>query len=164
MTRTMLSLITAFVFLLACNNEFGTQESTLDNTKKNFPDSATVPADTVPTVKVGDDADEHGCKPSAGYQWSMIRKQCTRLFESGIKLEPKALVLDKTTLAYILFSEDRERVEIFLPTQKKSVVIRKSSAANEAEQWANGPLSLKLEEDMYRLYDEAKLLYQGAAR
>jgi hypothetical protein len=164
MTRKMITLFSGILFLLACNNKASTKTTTEDTTQIVAQDTPPPSTDTVPTVKVGDDADEHGCKASAGYQWSMIKKECIRLFEAGVKMEPKDPALDKTTVAYILFSDDRVRVEIFLPTQKKSVVIRRTSAANEPEQWVNGPLSLKLQEGVYSLYDEAKLLYQGAAK
>lgn len=164
MTRKMISFLSGILFLFACNNEARTKTTAEDTNQIVAKDNPPPSNDTVPAVKVGDDADEHGCKASAGYQWSMIRKECIRLFESGIKMEPKDPALDKTTVAYLLFSDDRVRVEIFLPTQKKSVVIRKSSAVNEPEQWVNGPLGLKLQDGVYSLYDEAKLIYQGASK
>lgn len=30
---------------------------------------------------VGDDADEHGCKPSTGYQWCPSTEKCQRMWE-----------------------------------------------------------------------------------
>jgi hypothetical protein len=146
--------------LISCNNspekQKDTQDTvTIDNTKVN------VNNDTVPPVKTGGDEDEHGCKPSAGYTWSKIKQQCIRPFEMGVKMDPKDPSLDKTTAAFLVFSDDRVRVEIFLPTQKNSVVIRKTSAAAEPEKWANGPLTLFLDKGVYTLDDEGKILYQG---
>ena len=47
---------------------------------------------------VGGDSDEHGCKGSAGYSWSIVKNECIRLFESGIRLDPKAAALDKAQI------------------------------------------------------------------
>lgn len=58
---------------------------------------------------VGADQDEHGCKASAGYQWSELRKECVRPFELPMSI----LSPDKTTQTGVLFSADSSQVEIF---------------------------------------------------
>jgi len=60
---------------------------------------------------LGGDRDEHQCIPSAGYQWSELKKQCIRPFELPLKL----LNADKTYGAYICFSNNNEWAEVFSP-------------------------------------------------
>lgn len=120
-----------------------------------------VAADTTPVNPPGSDRDEKGCIPSAGYRWSVVMGRCIRLFESGIKMLPKDPLLDSTTAAYLVFSADRVRVEIFLPTQAKAVIIRRTGNSGEPAQWASGPLELTLRDAVYTLTDEGKILYQG---
>ncbi len=57
----------------------------------------------------GDDADAHGCKGSAGYQWSTIKNDCIRVFELPLKLTSA----DKTTMAGVIFSADKKQAEVF---------------------------------------------------
>ncbi|MEY2829228.1 MAG: hypothetical protein RIQ33_1086, partial [Bacteroidota bacterium] len=47
--------------------------------------SATEEKPAAPTI-VGNDADKHGCKPSAGYTWSVLKNDCIRIWETGIQL------------------------------------------------------------------------------
>ena len=35
---------------------------------------------------VGNDADKHGCRASAGYTWSQLKKECIRIFDLDIKM------------------------------------------------------------------------------
>lgn len=156
MYNSIVSLVISFLFLNACNDSAKTEPAEKDNIQ------TTLTADTLPP-KPGSDSDEHGCKPSAGYTWSVVRKNCIRLFETGIKMAPQDPSLDKTTVAYLVFSDDKIRVEIFLPTQKKPVIIRKSSAEGEPAKWANGPLTVSENDGVYTLDDEAKLLYKSSA-
>ncbi len=58
---------------------------------------------------VGADHDEHGCKASAGYQWSELKNECVRPFELPLRI----LSSDKTTQTCVLFSTDSSRAEIF---------------------------------------------------
>ena len=58
---------------------------------------------------IGADKDEHGCKASAGYQWSELKQDCVRPFELPMSL----LSPDKTTMTSLLFSSDSSQVEIF---------------------------------------------------
>lgn len=156
MFNSITSLLISFMLLSSCNNAAKENEPGKNN------DSSTAVGDT--TTKPpppGSDRDEHGCIPSAGYTWSIVRNNCVRLFEAGTKMYPQDPKLDKTTVAYIIFSDDKVKVEIFLPTQKKPVIIRKSSAEGEPAKWANGPLTLAETNGVYTLDDEGKLLYKS---
>ena len=61
------------------------------------------------STKVGADQDEHGCKASAGYQWSELKNECVRPFELPLRI----LSSDKTTQTGVLFSTDSNRAEVF---------------------------------------------------
>ncbi len=58
---------------------------------------------------VGADKDKHGCKASAGYQWSKLKKECIRSFELPLQLYNR----DKTFGAGVLFAKDSSRAEVF---------------------------------------------------
>ncbi len=60
---------------------------------------------------LGGDRDAHQCIPSAGYQWSELRKECIRPFELPFKL----LNADKTYGAYVCFSNDNHWAEVYAP-------------------------------------------------
>jgi len=157
MFNSIASLLFSFLFLSCCNNEAKTDEQT----KKD--DLQTVLNDTVPVTKPVVQTDENGCKTADGETWSIVRKSCIHLSDIGIKLDPQEAALDKTNPAWLVFTDDKVRVEIFLPTQKKPVIIRKSSAEGEPLKWANGPLTLAENNGIFTLDDEGKILYQSSA-
>ncbi|MGH2553913.1 MAG: hypothetical protein ACRDEB_09355 [Chitinophagaceae bacterium] len=142
------------MLLSGCNNSSRTDPAENNN-------SLTIARDTVPKIKTETVPDEHGCLTTTGETWSIVRKSCIRLADIGIKMEPQDPALDKTKVAFLVFTDDKLRVEIFLPTQKNTVIIRRSSAEGEPGRWANGPLSLSESNGTYSLGDEGKLLYQG---
>ncbi len=155
MFNSMTSLLISFLFFSSCNHAAKTDEQPK---KDNL---QTVSSDTVPVTKPAAIVDEHGCKTTDGEIWSKVRSSCIRPSETGIRLEPGEAVLDKTKPAFLVFTDDKVRVEIFLPTQKNSVVIRKSSVEGESPKWVNGPLTVSESNGFYTLYDEGKILYQG---
>lgn len=157
MFNSIASLLVSFLFLSSCNNATRTDEQAK---KDNL---QTASRDTVPVIKPTTLVDEHGCKTADGEIWSIVRNSCIRLTETGIKLDPGEATLDKTKPAYLVFTDDKVRVEIFLPTQKKPVIIRKSSGEGESPKWANGPLTLSESGGIYTLDDEGKILYRGTA-
>lgn len=154
MFNSIASLLIGFFFLSSCNNAAKTEPTTKDNLQTHSNDTLPVNKPTVQT-------DENGCKTTDGEIWSIVRKSCIRLSEIGIKLEPQESAQDKSNPAWLVFTEDKVRVEIFLPTQKKPVIIRKSSAEGEPPKWANGPLTLAESNGTYTLDDEGKILYKG---
>ncbi len=156
MFKSLAPLFAAFAFLLACNNDSKTETKKQDTTTS--PDNTATTNDTVPKTNPNIVPDEHGCLVDAGERWSLIKKSCVNLPAKAFKAEPKDPALDPAKPAYFLF--DSVRVELFLPTQVRSVVIRRSSAEGEPPVWANGPLKLTLADDTYTLYDEEKILYQ----
>jgi hypothetical protein len=62
---------------------------------------------------VGNDADENGCKGSAGYVWSVILQKCIRAFEEGIEFHNK----DFSMNTYVVLSADKSEAEAFMPSE-----------------------------------------------
>ncbi|MFV5685333.1 hypothetical protein ACM55I_07780 [Flavobacterium sp. GB2R13] len=89
---------------------------------------------TVITPIVGDDVDEHGCKASAGYTWSVLRNECVRIFEIGTRLDHYEQG-DKvaTTAAFVVFETNNgNKAELFLDKEKKSIILVRK---NEGQPW-----------------------------
>jgi len=117
------------------------------------------------TPMVGSDADDHGCKASAGYQWSVVKNECIRVFEAGIRMDPQAEGLDKALSAFVVFKSDEEdaQAELYLPGQPKSMLLDKT-ATEDAGTWKNEAYILSQWRGMYTLDDAGgKTLYQGPA-
>ena len=91
--------------MTACNNASKTSAPNASITKAVG--DTTLPKET-PTM-VGGDRDEHNCIGSAGYQWSELRKECLRLFEKGVRLNPVDKALNQTSSALIILSEDQSK-------------------------------------------------------
>lgn len=103
---------------------------------------------------VGADADTHGCKASAGYTWSELKKACIRVFE-GTKLSHYDDGKEYTTASYVIF--DGNKAELFLDTQKESIVLERKS---EGDSWVNGDWQL-IPWKGYVLKKGGKILYTG---
>ncbi len=99
------------------------------------PIEKTVVSDTVKPVIVGADEDAHGCKPSTGFTWSELKKECVRVFEIGTKLNPYEV--ENTTVAYVIFDDDH--AELFLPNEKSSIILIRKE---EGMPFDNGDWSL----------------------
>ena len=151
MFNSITSLLASFI-LLACNN------STTQKEQEEKKDSPVASTDTVPVTKPAPTTDENGCKTSEGEAWSVVRKSCVRLADIGIKMQPQE-AMDKVNPAWLVFSEDKIRVEIMLPTQKKPVIMRNTEG--EPKKWASGPLTLLEVDGVYTLDDEGKVLYRS---
>lgn len=104
---------------------------------------------------VGGDADSHGCKASTGYTWSILKKKCIRTFEAGTKLNHAEDGKTYTTVAYVIF--DGNKAELFLDTQKESIILERKS---EGDSWVNGNLQL-IPWKGYVLKKDGKIIYTG---
>ena len=60
-------------------------------------------------VIIGGDKDKYGCKGSAGYQWSELKRECIRSFELPLQLYNN----DKSFSAGVLFNSDSSKAEVF---------------------------------------------------
>ncbi|MFP9117417.1 hypothetical protein ACLI08_06505 [Flavobacterium sp. RNTU_13] len=121
---------------------------------KKREDSVVVPREE--TV-AGNDAekDKNGCVPSAGYKWSIIRNNCIRPSEEGYRLNSIDKVEDDTDVksAFVLFSENGEDAEVYLPDTEGSIVFHKvAENVFKNQQWtlhADKGFSLKYEGKIY---------------
>jgi len=83
----MKNLLIGFLIILAfIGGYFFSQKYNFKVESKNPPVvSPTISPTVSPTIKqeilVGNDADEHGCKGSAGYSWCEQKQKCLRVFE-----------------------------------------------------------------------------------
>jgi hypothetical protein len=156
--NNLLFLLPLIVCLSSCANKPSHPE------KPNL-----VKADTPKVEKpqmVGNDRDEHNCIGSAGYQWSEVKKECIRLFEKGIRLEPKAANLNQTLSAFAVFKSATEQAqaEIFIPNEKKSILLAQDKKSATGL-WKNDVYQLLQLKGMYLLEDaKGTVLYQGAAK
>ncbi|MBS7253073.1 hypothetical protein KHA98_03790 [Flavobacterium branchiicola] len=103
---------------------------------------------------VGADSDAHGCKGSAGYTWSTLKKECIRVFE-GTKLSHYDDGKTYTTASFVIF--DGNKAELFLDTQKESIILERKS---EGDSWVNGDWQL-IPWKGYVLKKAGKILYTG---
>jgi len=103
---------------------------------------------------VGADQDSHGCKASAGYTWSKLKKECIRIFE-GTKLSHFDDGKKYSTVSYVIF--DGNKAELFLDTQKESIILERKS---EGDSWVNGDWQLSPWKG-YVLKKAEKIIYTG---
>lgn len=113
--------------------------------------------------RVGADRDQHGCIASAGYTYSVIRKNCIRLFESGIRLEPVKQSGSQVASAFVVFKGESGvgNAELFLPEIKGSIILKKVPGEN-AGLWKSRAYKLSQWKGMYMIDTvKGKALYQG---
>jgi hypothetical protein len=106
---------------------------------------------------VGGDSDAHGCKGSAGYTWSIVKNECVRIFEVGTKLAHAEDGKTYSTVAYVIFEKDGNKAELFLDTQKETIILERKA---EGEPWVNGDLQL-IPWKGYVLKKAGKIIYTG---
>lgn len=106
---------------------------------------------------VGGDVDKHGCKPSAGYTFSTIKNDCIRLFEQEIQLKEIDTTQSYSTFVAVIFSDDKRKAEIFIPTIESSLIlIRKGRRLK----WKGYSFELSKAKD-YVLKKTNKVIYRG---
>ena len=104
---------------------------------------------------VGGDVDTHGCKPSAGYTWSSLKKECVRLFEVGTKLAHADDGKTYSTVSYVIF--EGNQAELFLDTQKEPILLETKS---EGDSWTKDDYQL-IPWKGYVLKKNGKIIYTG---
>ncbi len=123
--------------------------------KKVSEEKKTAKEVTKPGEIVGGDSDAHGCKASAGYTWSILKKECIRIFENSTKLSHTEDGKTYTTVSYVIF--DGNKAELFLDTQKESIILERKS---EGEPWIKDDLQL-IPWKGYVLKKGEKIIYTG---
>jgi hypothetical protein len=111
-------------------------------------------------VMVGNDLDKHGCKGSAGYTWSVVRNECVRIFEVGIRLDPQDATLDQTLSAFAIASADSTQMELYVPKSDGSIVL-KIAKENETGTWNDGNWLLTQRKGIYTLEEGKKIRYRS---
>jgi len=111
-------------------------------------------------VVLGTDKDEKGCVTSAGYRWSVLREECIRAFEEGYRLNPIEKLEDESTAksAYVLFEEEGNRAELFLPDSTNSLILKKEDGKGN---FKGGEWELHSKKG-YILQKNGQVLYAGA--
>jgi len=117
--------------------------------------TSTTPKETQKEVAVGGDSDSHGCKASAGYTWSTLKKECIRVFENSTKLNHAEDGKTYSTVSYVIF--DGNKAELFLDTQKESIILERKS---EGDSWKKDDLEL-IPWKGYVLKKAGKIIYTG---
>ena len=104
------------------------------------------------------DKDENGCLASAGYIWSKVNKECVKVF-TGMQLNPVSNLEneDEALSAYILFNEEGDQAELFLPNETSSHVLAKQSLGNS---WILDDWQL-IKTNGYMLKQAGKLMFSG---
>jgi hypothetical protein len=151
-----LKICALILFIASCENGNKTNISKADE-----PNSAT----TITAPIVGNDIDEHGCKGSAGFQYSILRNDCIRIFETGIRLNAVAKDVDTTFSAFIVFKTDNKNsgatdsLELFMPNQKASIILKASN--DEIINWNNENYKIVKDALDYKLLNiKGEILYR----
>lgn len=112
-------------------------------------------------VVLGTVKDENGCVTTAGYKWSLISKACIRPFEEGYRLNSieKLEGGSMAKSAFVVFEEDGNLAELFLPDNPKSILLKSDKKGGP---YTNGRWALQPGKG-YSLKKDGVLLYAGAA-
>ena len=86
---------------------------------------------------VGGAKDQHGCLTAAGETWSEVNHDCVKIFEIGQGLNPiKTDGGEAIISAFVLFNDDRSKLELFLPDQKKTIVLEQDGTGTyQKDSW-----------------------------
>ncbi len=147
----ILSTLVSAILLTNCQQKQTENTTTTDSLNK--------------TEIVGNDIDKHGCKGSAGYVWSVVKNDCIKTFEAGVRLDATDTTLNQTLSAFAVFANDDKEnefeIEIFLPSLKDSTLILKPIKDDGAGTWSNGTYTLSQWKGMYTLEEGKKTIYEG---
>ena len=109
--------------------------------------------------KVGGDKDAHGCKGSAGYTYSQVKKDCVRVFEQKIRLTEVKPKGSSNSMTAIIFSKDMKKAEVFLPQENTGSLIL--TRLGKGKVWKNGTYILApYKKTGYQLKKNNVVIYQ----
>ncbi len=107
MKKSILLSVALFSFA-ACNNT----KTTTENSN--------------PTL-VGNNKDDHGCKGSAGQQWSDLKQSCIQVFKVGHALKPTVVQPGEAVFnSYVVYNDDQSKAELYIPQVNGSVILNRS--------------------------------------
>ncbi|RDC62435.1 hypothetical protein [Adhaeribacter pallidiroseus] len=102
--------------------------------------------------------DAHSCLTSFGFTWSNLQRQCVPIRSAGIRLNPLKKAEVRPGSAFILFSEDQQQAELFLPA-REAILLNRQGAEGQ-HHWGNGAWKLYPWKG-YILKQADKLMYAG---
>ncbi|OYU97470.1 MAG: hypothetical protein CFE21_04030 [Bacteroidetes bacterium B1(2017)] len=131
----------SFLFLSAlvsCQSNTPKTSSNLDTLAVPVAASASIDTPNAQAAIVGNDLDEHNCKGSAGYQWSVLKNTCVRIFEDGKPFVAYGNNTDKTLGAFVIFASNSSQAEVYLPHTEGSIIL--TATAKLSKQATSGTL------------------------
>jgi hypothetical protein len=102
--------------------------------------------------------DAHGCIGLVGYAWSALQNECILPYKTGTRLNAGGEASSKEKPAFVLFSADKVKAELFLPGKAPLMMERKGTEGYQS--WESGTLKL-LAYKGYVLKEGDKVLYAG---
>jgi hypothetical protein len=96
------------------------------NTQTDSASTTTNAADSAITA-VGADADNHGCKGSAGYTYSTLLQDCIRTWEIGIMLNPITTKQEDVNIISVIFNKENTKAELFILDVKGTQILDKTA-------------------------------------
>ncbi len=82
-----------------------------------------------------------GCLIEQGFRWSAIRDTCVVPAQSGVPLRALASAESAPPAAFLLFSDDRQQAEVFLPDQPDALTLERTGEEG-AHSWGQGDYRL----------------------
>lgn len=131
----------SFLFLSAlvsCQSNTPKTSKTLDTLTAPVAASASIDTPKAEPALVGNDVDAHNCKGSAGYQWSVLKNTCVRIFEEGKPFVAYGNNTEKTLGAFVIFASNSSQAEVYLPHTEGSIVL--TANAKLSKQATSGTL------------------------
>lgn len=119
-----------------------------------------VEVDTNKNVVLGTNKDANGCVTSAGYRWSLLRKECIRAVEEGYRLNTIDSLKGESIAhsAFVVFDDEGDKAELFLPDNKKSILLTR---AKKGAPYKDAHWTLQ-QNKSYSLKKDGQLFYAGA--
>jgi len=106
-------------------------------------------------AQIGSDRDSNGCIGSAGYTYSKIKENCVRVFEQEIKMTQIDQKNSSSSMAAIIFSDNKRKAEVLLPG--KNIILKKKC---KKDIWKKGKYILTPTETGYKLEKDNIAIYQ----
>lgn len=114
-------------------------------------------------AELGGDRDKHGCIGSAGYVWCEVQKDCIRLFEKGIRTEA---VNGNGESAFIVFSPDSARAELFFSNGQPNEILDRRSLPSGGYAWNvedDDTKNVRLADGVWTISQRGQLIYTQKA-
>lgn len=109
---------------------------------------------SVTSHRIGGLSDKYGCILSAGMTYSQLKGECIQVFNQGLRLNPIQVNENEAVIsAFILFSKNGKRVEVFLPNNKSVILDAKDDVIFEKD-------NVKYNKNSRTLYIDGILRYK----